>query len=25
VDVENLFAFWETLLLFVMDWCGLEP
>lgn len=24
VDVESLFAFWETLLLFVMDWCGVE-
>ena len=24
VDVESLFAFWETLLLFVMDWCGAE-
>ena len=24
VDVESLFAFWELLLLFVMDWCGAE-
>ena len=24
VDVESLFAFWEALLLFVMDWCGVE-
>ncbi|PKO22205.1 MAG: hypothetical protein CVU38_10625 [Chloroflexi bacterium HGW-Chloroflexi-1] len=24
VDVASLFAFWETLLLFVMDWCGVE-
>ena len=24
VDVESLFAFWETLLLFVMNWCGVE-
>ena len=24
VDLEGLFAFWETLLLFVMNWCGVE-
>jgi len=24
VDVASLFAFWEMLLLFVMDWCGVE-
>ena len=24
VDVESLFAFWETLLLFVMNWCEVE-
>ena len=24
VDVESLFAFWEALLLFVMEWCGVE-
>lgn len=24
VDVESLYAFWEALLLFVMDWCGVE-
>jgi acetylornithine deacetylase len=24
VDLESLFLFWETLLLFVLDWCGVE-
>ncbi len=24
VDLESLFAFWEVLLLFVIDWCGVE-
>ncbi len=24
VELESVFAFWESLLLFVMEWCGVE-